>query len=85
MFSNIEIYTDGSKDKNKVATAAVMNKDIFSARLPDEAAIFSAKAKAIKLAFEFIKMSKYIYILQYFQIHFLVYSLHSMNIDHPYI
>ena len=45
-------YTDGSKDKNKVAVAAVINKDVFSARFPDEATIFSAEAKAIELAFE---------------------------------
>ena len=63
-----------------------MNNDVFSARLPDEATIFSAKAKAIELAFEYIKMSKYTY--------FTIFSadslsclqfLHSMNIDHPYI
>ena len=59
--TGIEIYTDGSKDKNKVAAAAVINKDVFFARLRDEAIIFSAEAKAIKLAFEYIKMSKFIY------------------------
>ena len=45
--TGIEIYTNGLKDKNKVAAAAVINKDIFSARLPDEATIFSAEAKEI--------------------------------------
>ena len=32
----IEIYTDGSKDKNKVAAAAVINHAIFSVQLPIE-------------------------------------------------
>ena len=32
---------------------------VFSARLPDEATIFSAEAKSIELDFEYIKMSKY--------------------------
>ena len=52
----IEIYTDGSKYK-KVAAAAVINNDTFSVRLPDEATIFTAEAKAIQLAFELIKIS----------------------------
>ena len=56
-----------------MAAAAVMNKNVFSARLPDEATIFSAKAKAIELAFQHIKILN-IHILQYFQIHFPVYS-----------
>ena len=42
-----------------MAAAAVINKDVFSARLPDEATIFSAEAKATELAFEYIKMTKY--------------------------
>ena len=59
--TGIEIYTDGPKDKNKMAAAAVINKDVFSARLQDEATIFSTEAKAIELAFEYIKMFKYTY------------------------
>ena len=59
--TGIEIYTDGSKDKNKVAAAAVINKDVFFSRRHEEANIFPAEAKAIKLAFEYIKMSKFIY------------------------
>ena len=47
----IEIYTDGSRDKNKVATA-VINHDLFCFRLPNEATIFTAEAKATQLAFE---------------------------------
>ena len=42
----IEINTVGSKDKNKVAAAAVINHDVFSVRLPNEATIFTAEAKA---------------------------------------
>ena len=44
--------------KKKVAAAAVINHDVFSVRLPDEATIFTAEAKAIQLAFELIKISK---------------------------
>ena len=42
--TGIEIYTDGSRSKNKVAATAVSNKDVFSAKLPDEASIFSAES-----------------------------------------
>ena len=34
--TGIDINTDGSKDKNKVVAAAVINKDVLSARLPNE-------------------------------------------------
>ena len=65
--------------------AAVINKKRISARLPVEVTIFSAEAKAIELAFDYIKMSKYT--------HFTIFSdslscflcLHCMKIDHPYI
>ena len=59
--TGIEIYTDGPKDKNKVAAAAVINKDVVSARLQDEDTIFSTEATAIELAFEYFKMFKYTY------------------------
>ena len=36
----------------KVAAAAVIKNDVFSARLTDEATIFSAEAKAIEPAFD---------------------------------
>ena len=45
----IDIYTNGSKDGNKVA-AAVVNNDIFSVRLPYEARLFTAQARAIELS-----------------------------------
>ena len=51
----LRFFTDGSKDKNKVAAAAV--KKEFSARLPGEVTKFSAEAKATEIAFEYIKMS----------------------------
>ena len=59
--TGIEIYPDGSKDRIKVAAFAVINKDVFSAILPEKATIFSAEAEAIELAFELAKMSKYTY------------------------
>ena len=63
-----------------MAAAALIHKDVFSARLPDEATIFSAEGEALNLLLS-IKRCLNIHILKYFLIH----SLHSMNIDHPYI
>ena len=68
-----------------MAAASVINKEVYSARLPDEATIFSAEAKAIILAFEYIKMSKYTYFTIFSDSLSYLLSLHSMNIDHPYI
>ena len=44
----IEIYTDGSKDENKGNATAVINHYVFSVRLPNEATILTAEAKAIR-------------------------------------
>ena len=82
--TGIEIYTDVSKDKNKVGVAAAI-KDVFSARFPDEASIFSAEEKAIELALVYIKMSKYTHFTIFSNSLSCLQSLHSMNIDHTYI
>ena len=71
------MHTDCSKDKNKLAASAVANKNVFSARLKDEATIFSADAKATELAFERTKMSKYTnftlhLIILYFHVKYLI-------------
>jgi hypothetical protein len=44
-----EIYTDGSKDQNKVASAVVRGNDIFSVRLPNNTSMFTAEAKALHI------------------------------------
>ena len=41
------IYTDGSKDGNRVASAAVFGQQVYSVRLPSASSIFSAEANAI--------------------------------------
>ena len=82
--TGIEIYTDAVKDKEVVA-AAVNKTYVFSARPPDEATIFSAEAKAIELAFEYIKISKYTYFTIFSDSLRSLQSLHSMHIDHSYI
>ena len=60
-------------------------KDVFSSGLPDEATIFSTEEKGTELAIEHIKMSKYTHYTLFSESLSCLQSLHSMNIDHPYI
>ena len=52
------IYTDGSKDGDRVASAAVFGQQVYSARLPSASSIFSAEATAIRLALKFVASSE---------------------------
>ena len=55
-FSNYQhIYTDGSKEGDTVAAAAVTDNDTYTFRLPDKSSIFSAELKAIWIALYHIK------------------------------
>ena len=48
------IYTDGSKDDMKVGCAVVSDDFSETMRFPDGSSIFTAEAKAIDLALDFI-------------------------------
>ena len=48
------IYTDGSKDGDRVTSAAVFGQQVYSARLPSA----SAEANAIPLALKFVASSE---------------------------
>ena len=52
------IYTDGSKDGDAVAAAAVSDHDTYTFRLPDKSSIFSAELKAIWLALDHIQFDR---------------------------
>ena len=51
------IYTDGSKDCDRVASAAVFGQHFYSLRLPFASSIFSSEANAILLAVKFVVSS----------------------------
>ena len=53
------IFTDGSKDGDKVAAAAVLDGELYQFRLPDKSSVFSAELKAIDLALDHIKEDGY--------------------------
>ena len=53
--NSFHIYTDGSKDVNGVAAAAVTNTIELACRLPSEASIYSAETQAIILALKIVE------------------------------
>ena len=52
---HISIYTDGSKQDEKVSCAVIFPSFLDSIRLPDNSSIFTAEAKAIDIAFYYIR------------------------------
>ena len=51
----MSIYTDGSKQDEKVACAVISPNFTDSIRLPDNSSIFTAEAKAIDIALYHIR------------------------------
>ena len=49
-----QIYTDGSKEESKVGCAVISDNHSNMQRIPDDSSIFTAEAKAIELALDFI-------------------------------
>ena len=49
-----QIYTDGSKEDSKVGCAVISDNYSNMQRIPDDSSIFTAEAKAIDLALDFI-------------------------------
>ena len=52
------IFTDGSKEGNRVATAVVDRDNTKCVRLPDAASIFRAELYALLLAIDVVRRSK---------------------------
>ena len=53
------IYTDGSKDEEKVGCAAAKYDDCEKMRIPDGSSVFTAEAKAIDLALDIVNTCTY--------------------------
>jgi ribonuclease HI len=51
----VKIFTDGSKEDEKVAAAAVSDGRVSVSHLPDNASIFSAELRAILMATKIIE------------------------------
>ena len=80
------IYTDGSKCNEKVACAYVTEVGTISLRLPDNVSIFTAEAKAVERALQFVKTNA---VTQNFLIFTdslsLIQSLQNMILKNPLI
>ena len=82
---HIPIYTDGSKDKDKVGAAATCCGNHKQIRIPDSASIYTAELYALKMAFDIV--------LQFPHMHFVIFTdslsslaaLSSSKIDHPLV
>ena len=49
-----QIYTDGSKEDSKVGCAVISDNHSNMQRIPDDSSLFTAEAKAIDLALDFM-------------------------------
>ena len=58
-YTREEIYTDGSKDDDKVASAAILDGELYQFRLPDNSSILTAELKAIDIALNHIEQDAY--------------------------
>ena len=80
------IYTDGSKCNEKVACAFVTKNGTISYRLPDNISIFTAEAKAVERALQFIKVNcvskKFIIFTDSMS---LIQSIQNANLKNPLI
>ena len=50
-----QVYTDGSKENSKVGCAVISGNYSKMKRIPDDSSIFTAEAKAVDLALDFIR------------------------------
>ena len=79
------IYTDGSKDHNKTACAAVLNKIIKTKTLPMDSSIFTAEACAIDLAHDIISKEKHKKFIIFSDSLSVLLSLNNKKLEHPLI
>ena len=79
------IYTDGSKDKNKVGAACVSGLIQRQIRLPDSSSIFTAELSALKMALDIIEFSNGRRFIIYTDSLSSLMALQGSNHKHPYI
>ena len=51
-----QVYTDGSKEDSKAGCAVISDNHSNMQRIPDDSSIFTAEAKAVDLALDFIRI-----------------------------
>ena len=79
------IYTDGSKDNDRVGCGAIFNNISIQKRLPSNASIFTAEVTAINLALDAIAESDDDYFIIFSDSLSVLLSLHNKKLDNPLI
>ena len=74
------IYTDGSKDNDRVGCAAIFNNLTIKQRLPSNASIFTAEITAIDLALDVVCESEDDYFIIFSDSLSVLLSLHNMKV-----
>ena len=83
--NHFPIYTDGSKDDKKVGCAVVSQLHQSKLRLPNNASIFSAEAKAIDLALNFISNYNERKFIIFTDSLSILQSINNRNMENPFI
>ena len=79
------IYTDGSKDNDRVGCGTIIDNSYFKQRLPSNASIFTAEVTAIDLALDAITESDDDHFIIFSDSLSVLLSLHNMKLDNPLI
>ena len=79
------IYTDGSKDNDRVGCGTIIANAGFKQRLPRNASIFTAEITAIDLALDAITESDDDHFIIFSDSLSVLLSLHNMKLDNPLI
>ena len=81
----IPIYTDGSKDNDRVGCGLIINNLSIKQRLPSNASIFTAEVTAIDLALDTIAESDDDHFIIFADSLSVLLSLHNKKMDNPLI
>ena len=81
----IPIYTDGSKDNDRVGCGLIINNLSIKQRLPNNASIFTAEVTAIDLALDTIAESDDDHFIIFSDSLSVLLSLHNKKMDNPLI
>ena len=81
----MKIYTIGSKDGEKVPSAAILDGELYQFRLPNNSSIFSAKLKAIDLALNHIEQDAFWQYIIYTDSLSVMQALEGEKTDNPLV
>ena len=76
---------DGSKDGDKVASAAILDGELYQFRLPNNSSIFTAELKAIDLALNHMEQDAYWRYIIYTDSLSVMQALEGEKMDNPLI